>query len=177
MGSSDLEVFVDQESNLSATKETVLLLGLFVTPDWFFFWSRNYGWCCSVLKRSQHQVLQNSALIVRVKPPITLVGEYSCGSNGGYDLHPQEHPIFGKVLRLDYFQSFDDGILDLVWIDRGFLGNTSSCTSASIWLAVWYSLSPRCPWGRPFLMTYSGTERRSLLVRPLSLCKKCPLVK
>ena len=40
--------------------------------------------------------------------------EYSCGSNGGYDLHPQEHPIFGKVLRLDCFQSFNDGILDLV---------------------------------------------------------------
>ena len=30
------------------------------------------------------------------------------GLNGGYGLHPPEHPIFGKVLRLDYFQSFDD---------------------------------------------------------------------
>ena len=36
------------------------------------------------------------------------------GSNGGKDLHPPEHPIFGKDLRLDYFQSFDDGNLDLV---------------------------------------------------------------
>ena len=57
---------------------------------------------------------KNSALIVRMKPPITLVESILVGSNGGYDLHPQEHPIFGKVLRLDYFQSFDDGILDLV---------------------------------------------------------------
>ena len=53
------------------------------------------------------------------------------GSSGGYDLHPQEHPIFGKVLRLDYFQSFDYGILDLVWICHGFLGKTFSCISFS----------------------------------------------
>ena len=33
VGSSDPEVFVDQVSNLSATKETVLPLGLFVPPD------------------------------------------------------------------------------------------------------------------------------------------------
>ena len=36
---------------------------------------------------------------------------------------PQERPIFGKVLRFDDFQSFDYGILDIVWIDHGFLGN------------------------------------------------------
>ena len=53
-------------------------------------------------------------------------------SNGGYDLHPPEHPIFGKVLRLDYFQSFDDGILDLARNDHGFLGSTSACTSSLI---------------------------------------------
>ena len=47
------------------------------------------------------------------------------GSNGGYDLHPPEHTIFGKVLRLDYFQSFDDGILDFVRIGHGFLGTVS----------------------------------------------------
>ena len=35
-------------------------------------------------------------------------------SNGECDLHPQERPIVGKVLRLDYFQSFDYGVLDLV---------------------------------------------------------------
>ena len=28
-------------------------------------------------------------------------------SNSGNDLHPQEHPIFGKILRLYCFQSFD----------------------------------------------------------------------
>ena len=42
------------------------------------------------------------------------------GSNGEYDLHLPEHPIFGKVFRLDYFQSFDDGILDFVRIDHEF---------------------------------------------------------
>ena len=35
--------------------------GLFVPPDWFFFWSENYGWFCSVLKQSSHQVPQNLA--------------------------------------------------------------------------------------------------------------------
>ena len=33
MAPSDPEVIVDQVSNLSAAKETVLLLGLFVPPD------------------------------------------------------------------------------------------------------------------------------------------------
>ena len=33
MAPSDQEVIVDQVSNLSAAKETVLLLGLFVPPD------------------------------------------------------------------------------------------------------------------------------------------------
>ena len=35
-------------------------------------------------------------------------------SNGECDLHPQEHPIVDKDLRLDDFQSFDYGILNLV---------------------------------------------------------------
>ena len=34
---------------------------LFVPPDWFFFWNGNYGWSCSGLKQSSHQVPQNSA--------------------------------------------------------------------------------------------------------------------
>ena len=44
-------------------------------------------------------------------------------SNGERDLHPQEHPIVDKRLRLDDFQSFEYGILDLVGIGHGFLGN------------------------------------------------------
>ena len=36
------------------------------------------------------------------------------GSNGGYDLHPQEHPIVDKHLRLDHFQSFDYRMFHLV---------------------------------------------------------------
>ena len=53
-------------------------------------------------------------------------------SNGECDLHPQEHPIVDKDLRLDDFQSFDYGILDLVGIGHGFLGNPSFCISSSI---------------------------------------------
>ena len=52
-------------------------------------------------------------------------------SNGGYDLHPQEHPIFGKVLPLDYFQSFEYRILAHLGIDHGFLGNTFSSIFSS----------------------------------------------
>ena len=46
-------------------------------------------------------------------------------SNGECDLHPQEHPIVDKFLHLDDFQSFEHGILDLVAIGHGFLGNLS----------------------------------------------------
>ena len=52
-------------------------------------------------------------------------------SNGGYDLHPQEHPIVDKFLHLDDFQSFEYGILDLVGIGHGFLGNLSFCTPST----------------------------------------------
>ena len=31
------------------------VFGLFVPPDWFFFWSENYGWFCSMLKQSSHR--------------------------------------------------------------------------------------------------------------------------
>ena len=53
-------------------------------------------------------------------------------SNGECDLHPQEHPIVDKDLRLDDFQSFDYGILDLVGMGHGFLGNPSFFISSSI---------------------------------------------
>ena len=61
VGSSDPEVLVDQESDLSSTKETVLFLGLLVPKDWFFFWTGYYGWFGSVPKQSSHRVLQNLA--------------------------------------------------------------------------------------------------------------------
>ena len=53
-------------------------------------------------------------------------------SNGECDLHQQEHPIVDKDLRLDDIQSFEYGILDLVTIGHGFLGNLSFCISSSI---------------------------------------------
>ena len=53
------------------------------------------------------------------------------GLNGGYGLHPRERPMFGKVFRLDYSQSFVYGILNLVRINHGCPGRTSSCTFSS----------------------------------------------
>ena len=64
MGSSDPEVLVEQVSDLTSAKETVLFFGLFVPPDWPFFWSENYGWFCSVLKQSSRRATQNSAFEV-----------------------------------------------------------------------------------------------------------------
>ena len=53
-------------------------------------------------------------------------------SNGDFDLHPQEDSIVGKVLHLDYIQSFEYGILDRVKIGHGLLGTVSFCISSSI---------------------------------------------
>ena len=50
-----------------------------------------------------------------MKPPFALTVEvFWCGQMVSVDLHPQEHPIVDKDLRLDDFQSFDYRILDLV---------------------------------------------------------------
>ena len=68
-----------------------------------------------------------------MKPPFALKsGEIFVRSNGEYDLHPQEHLIVDEDLRLDDFQSFEYGILYLVRIGHGFLGNPSFCISSSI---------------------------------------------
>ena len=56
-------------------------------------------------------------------------------SNGECDLHPQEHPVVDKDLRLDDVQSFEYGIRDLVGIGHGFLGTFSFCISSVNWLA------------------------------------------
>ena len=64
------------------------------------------------------------------------------GSNGEYDLRPQEHPIVDKHLRFDQFQSFDCGMFHLVWIYHGCPGKTSSCTSSS---TGWLPLRKKCP--------------------------------
>ena len=53
-------------------------------------------------------------LLVRMKPPVTLSILVLVGSYGWYDLHPHEHPIVDKVLRLDDFQSFVYGMFHLV---------------------------------------------------------------
>ena len=67
-----------------------------------------------------------------MKPPFVLSGSILVLSNGECDLHPQEHPIVDKSLRLDDFQLFEYGILDLVGIGHGFLGNLSFCISSPI---------------------------------------------
>ena len=62
MDSSDPEVIVDQVSNLSSAKETVLLLGLLFLQTDSSFEVRIIDDFVSALKQSSHQVLQNSAL-------------------------------------------------------------------------------------------------------------------
>ena len=62
VGASDPEVLVDQVSDLSSAKGAIFFVSFHFHPDWFFFWSENYGWFCSVLKQSSHRVLQNLAL-------------------------------------------------------------------------------------------------------------------
>ena len=54
------------------------------------------------------------------------------GSNGGYDLRPQDHPFVDEDLLFYQFESFDCGIVHLLQIDHGYLGRTSSCTSSSV---------------------------------------------
>ena len=66
-------------------------------------------------------------------------------SNGGCDLHPQEHPIVDKDLRLGDLQSFDYGILDLVGIGHGFLGTVSFSISSSIGWPYNILSAPRAP--------------------------------
>ena len=56
---NDREVIVDQVNNLSAAKETVLLLGLLFLQTDSSFWNGNYGWSCSVLKQFSHQEPKN----------------------------------------------------------------------------------------------------------------------
>ena len=72
-----------------------------------------------------------------MKPPFVLVMEGSILvlSNGECDLHPPEHPIVDNLLHLDDLQSFEYGIIDLVGIDRGFLGTVSWLHFFLNWLA------------------------------------------
>ena len=66
MAPCDPKVILDQVSNLSAAKENGLASGPLVPPDWLVFWSGNYGWFCSVLKQSLHQVLQKFGIVIPV---------------------------------------------------------------------------------------------------------------
>ena len=62
MAPSDPEVIGDQVSNLSAAKETVMLLGLLFLQTDSSFEMGIMDDFVSVLKQSSHQVLKNSAL-------------------------------------------------------------------------------------------------------------------
>ena len=61
-------------------------------------------------------------------------------SNGECDLHPQEHPIVDKVLRLNYVQSFGHGILDLERIGHRIPWNCLFLHFFFNWLAVFRCL-------------------------------------
>ena len=62
MAPNDPKVIVDQVSNLSAAKETVLLLGLLFLQTDSPFELGIMDDFCSMLKQSSHQILQNLAL-------------------------------------------------------------------------------------------------------------------
>ena len=84
----------------------------------------------------------------------------------GCDLHLQERPMHDKLLHLDCFQSFAHGKYDLERIGHGFLCSPSLCISfSSYWpdnILCFLEVSHICGReGLPFLMTYSGIERRS----------------
>ena len=70
--------------------------------------------------------------LVEMDPPTVLVRSILLLTDDKCDPHLQEHPIVDKVLHLDDVQSFEYGILDLVGIGHGFLGNVSFCISSSI---------------------------------------------
>ena len=84
-------------------------MGVCETPSSFCF---N---CCKVDNaffevRSVRRSHSIGTLLVRMKPPITLVERvFLWGQMVGMIFS-----FFGKILRLDYFQSFDNGILDFV---------------------------------------------------------------
>ena len=117
---------------------------------------------------------------------------YSCngnillGSNGEYDLRPQEHPIVDKHLRFDHFQSFDCGMFHLVWIYHGCPGRTSSCTSSStgwtynipISRLLTTSMSVRSSFLDDVLRNWKKVHRilDEFLIFPLPSRKKCPHV-
>ena len=86
--------------------------------------------------------------------------------DGEYDLRPRTSiPFVDKHLRFDIGQSFDCGIFRLVWVYHGSLGRTSCIFLQLVGRIIFLSpgfLPCRCPWGRPFLMMYSGIERRSI---------------
>ena len=89
-------------------------------------------------------------------------------SNGGYDLHTQEHPFVDKHLRLDHFQSYDCGTFISYESIMDALEELLLALLLQLVGRIIYYLSPsflpyRCPWGRPFLMTYSGIERSSIV--------------
>ena len=81
--------------------------------------------CC---KRGQRLLeIRTFSQLIGMEPPLVLV--LTCDK---CDLHLQEHPMLGKLLTLDCFQSFVNGKYDLVRIGHVFLGSPSFCISFSI---------------------------------------------
>ena len=74
----------------------------------------------------QNSTYWNGATICSCSRSILFLTSDKC------DLHLHEHPIVGKLLHLDYVQSFGHGIHDLVRIGHGFHGTFSFCISSSI---------------------------------------------
>ena len=80
----------------------------------------------------------------------------------------QERPMHDKLLHLDCVESSVHGKHDLARIDHGFLCSPSFRISFSSYgpddiLFFSGSFPYLWPWGLPFLITYSGLERRSIV--------------
>ena len=78
------------------------------------------------------------------------------GSNGGYDLRPQDHPFGDEDLRFDQFQSFDCGIVHLVQIGHGY-------TLEELLFALLLQLVGRTIFPVSRLLTISMSVRSSFL--------------
>ena len=83
------------------------LFALFPGPSSFlpfnFPSSRIFGKSPSVIEQKDSFSHIPTLFRVHFLPGLHRFINFAVGSNGGYDFHPPEHPIFGKVLRLVFF--------------------------------------------------------------------------
>ena len=142
---------------------------------------------CLLEIRSMPQWHSIVTLLIWMKPPFALIMEvFLCGQMVSMIFIRKSIPSSTKIF---VSMIFNHSITEFL------ISHESVMDSLEIFLFAFllqlvsrkYSLSPgflpyRCPWGLPFLMTYWGTERRSIvyLTKPrlasVSFFMKCPHV-